>query len=860
MSSIPSFRLLLAAATSLGFAIPPLAVFADAAQKPPEELPCLLAVETSTFDNVFFPEEKKALDAVIRNRTAHSITSELILNIVTNDGKKISSSQEVVIPASGSIKVPVALDLPAPIFADCTFSLGKNAEDFRTTVSVIRHPQLDSIPFNEAFYGLCTMTHPQTAKRIGARFFRTFFYWKWTEKTPGVYDFDHYIKDGEECRDAGLGVIWTFEPNMPEWLGVKHMVLLDQPEPLQRFGEWVKAALKVLPSEARAIEINNEPDITMGRTNLASEDQAAAAAAALLRKGYEVAREIDPNIPVLGGGGSGEGSRILGFTEKLLLGASGKVDYYSAHPYTGTRYITPDGSVQWPDQYLVPSLRKNAEIAVKYTNGKALWSTELGWAYPMNDLFLSPSTQDYAAICGQALVLFKTVPNIGKIAWFRGFQYKLGLNERGYDYSVFLQSGTGLRPTPAVNAFATVTSLLEGSRPGEEMDLNPALHGYWFENPLTKQVIAALWARRYDLSPKDRLPDGVTMLDLYGREHASDSPWRLTRGPAFLVTSLDKATELRAFLSRARWRPEQPFAITNIGAGNINALELTVESLLMEDTTVTIDAGGVNTPAKLHPGENKVPLPGMGRFFDGDRVKIPIQITGADATVPGSLNKALSGVPYVQENAIPVDGRLSPIKTQLARHQLDKRNDISPPDPSIPWEGPEDLSIRYGYAWNASGLYCLFIVRDDHHVGAKDKAFWNFDSLQLAFDPQTRGGNSGYQPAQREIGLALDAASEILLEQTYPPREDPPELQAKVTRLEKDTIYEVFVPWVYLYGNGVKPQANAIMAANFIINDNDGSGRKCWMGPAEGIGSGKQPSRFPWLRLLPPTKFEKQTP
>lgn len=828
--------------------------FSYTSRKPSTEFPCLLAVTASAFDNVFYPTEDKTLQAVIYNRTEQSRVSELTLHITTDDGRELRWAQKVEIPAAGVIRVPVKLDLTGPVFADCAFSLGKDAETFRTTVAVVRPPQLDSIPFNEALYGLCTMAHPQTAKRIGARFFRIFFYWQWTEKAAGVYDFDKYIKEGQDCKDAGLGVIWTLEPNMPSWLGVKHMVLLNQPEPLQRFADWVRAALKALPVGARAVEINNEPDITIGRTTLVGEDEAAATAAALLKKGYEVAKEVDPSIPVLGGGGSGEASRVLGFTQKMLRDTNGKVDYYSAHPYSGTRYISPDGSVMWPDQYLVAALEKNVQIAKEYTKGKALWSTELGWAYPMNDLYLSSSTKDYAAICAQTLVLFKAVPGVGKIAWFRGYQYKLGLNERSYDYSLFLQSYKGMRPTPAVNAFAAVSSLLEGSRSGERLNLGPALNGYWFENPLTKQAVAALWTTRYDVSPKGRVPEGTMVIDLYGREHSLASSLRLNRGPTFFVTNIAQSALLKNYLAKAKWRPEQPFIITNIGASKTSALNLTVESLLMEESGADIQAEGISTHATLRPGENKVKLMGIEKLFNNSQLQIPIQIAGADTVVKGGLNKKLVPVPYLPQAAILINDVLSREKTELATNTLDKRNDISPPDPSIPWAGAEDLSVRYGYGWNEKGLYAVYIVRDDRHVGANNKDFWNFDSMQLAYDPQTKGGDAGYLPGDREIGLALDANGKTQLTQTYPPREDVPDLQAQVVRKDNETIYETFIPWSYLYGNAKPPSADAILAANFIVNDNDGSGRKCWIGPADGIGSGKLPARFPWLHLLPPAK------
>jgi len=823
--------------------------FAIHSKQPEKEPACLVVVPSSRFDNVFYPDEEKALDVLVRNRTPHEVKETLALEGTTVEGRALAWSEEIVVPAGGVFMGKVPLDLPEPTFADCTVSFGAEAEPFRTTISVVRPPQVDKIPFRDAFYGLCTMKNPYTARRIGARFFRTFVYWRWTEKISGQYDFSGYVGPAKENADAGLGTIWTFEPNLPTWIGIGHMVLLDQPEPLRHFANWVKAGLQALPAGSRAIEINNEPDITMGRSTLASEDRAAVAAGALLRTGFEAANSVEPGIPVLGGGGSGEAMRTKGFTEKLLEAAQGDVDYYSGHPYSNSRYINSEGSVVWPDEYILPLLEGSARTAAKLTRGKALWSTELGWAYPKDDLFLSDSTRDFAAICAQALVLFKTVPHVEKIAWFRGYQYKLGLNERGYDYSLFLQSYGGMRPTTAVNAFATVSSLLEGSKPGEKLELGPALRGYLFENPLTKQAIAALWTTRYDVSLKSQFPEGIEVIDLYGRAQPSGSAWRLTRGPTFLVASFDRAAGLRSVLEKAAWRPEQPFVITNIGARSTDKLQLSLESLLMEECDVEIAVGNARHRARLKPGENSLETPASGLSFDGGKLLANVAISGGDAVVKGNLEKSILPVPRLSSTFAP-DGRLSPAKMALASHQLDQKADISPPDPSIDWRGAKDLSVRYGFGWSDAGLYGIWIVTDDIHCGPSETALWNFDSLQIAFDPQSRGGVSGYRAGNREIGLALAADETPWAHQIYPLREEPPEIHTSVTRQGDKTVYEALVPWAYLYGKATPPMPDTVFGLSFAVNDNDGSGRRFWMGPAgDGIGSGKMPARFPWLRL-----------
>jgi hypothetical protein len=40
------------------------------------------------------------------------------------------------------------------------------------------------------------------------------------------------------------------------------------------------------------------------------------------------------------------------------------------------------------------------------------------------------------------------------------------------------------------------------------------------------------------------------------------------------------------------------------------------------------------------------------------------------------------------------------------------------------------------------------------------------------------------------------------------------------------------------------------MAINFVVNENDGKGRACWIGPASGIVEKKQPGLFPEFVLI----------
>lgn len=813
-------------------------------------LPITLVIEPGETNHVFFPNEKKSLDVTVQNKGAEALEATVDLVVLLDNGESQQQDQRVSLPPGGEKVLRFDLDLPGPCFAECRVSVRGLADDTLGTIAVVRPPQIDDLPFQDVFYGVHIMEHPATAKRVGIRFVRALLYWRWTERQKGRMNFSDEAEKARSFLTSGIGYIWTLEPNLPEWIDLEHMVQLNRPEPLKLFSNWVETCVKALPHERMAIEFNNEPDISMGRTNLVSEDEAARSAADLLKTGYRLTKEVNPDIPVLGGGGSGEASRTDGFAHKLLEYADGDIDYYSAHPYTHARYILPDGSVIWPDQYMDTMLEQNAELALKYTKEKALWSTEVGWGYPMDETYLSPASKDFAAITAQGLVLFKTVDHVGKVAWFRGYQHTLGINERGYDYSLFVQSGKGMRPTTGVSAFATVSSLLEGSETGRKLDLGPALRAYLFENKKTGQIVAALWTTRYDVSAKSPAPPEVAVIDHYGRTHPFDS-WVLSRAPMFLVTSMEQRTTLENYLKDTQWVPEQAFVISNIGFEGNDRWNLVIESLLLDSTVANVKIGEHVHSVTLNPGENRLQLPFDESSVAGSKIDLDFDISGKETATRSRFAKPLIPVSYLKDAdlllAQPAPLQSLPVDSQV----LDDRKYLWPPDPAIPWGSPSDLSVRYGYAWNEKGIYAVYQVNDDRHVGATDHSFWNFDSVQIAIDPATRGGKSGYQPGQRELGLWLDNEGKVHIAQCYPARNDPPEIPSRVTPFEGGVVYEIFLPWRYLFGRETHPTPGSVLAMNFLVNDNDGSGRKCWMSFADGIGTGKIPAVYPWLRLEP---------
>jgi len=813
-----------------------------------------LSLPASEYDNVFYADEAKSLDAIVGNSSSAEVSVQVLCTVSTDQEKQVELKQALKVPGKQTVVARFAPEIAEPGYADVKVQIlgeeGKALAEKATSLAVVRRPSLAKVSFPEAFYGFSFFQKPRTSARIGGRFIRTMIHWKFSNPEPGKVSIGEFTNLGREAESCGMGMIYTFAVHLrPDWLSAADPAQLKTEAVLKRYEEWISSCLRLLPEGSRAIEISNEPDLEMMRSKAISFDEKAAVSGELLGRGYALVKAFDSTIPVLGAGVSGvDIQNQFAFSRRLLAEAGRRVDYFSPHPYTDSRYLGGTQSVTWPDSYtLTKDFQAAVDVARKYTVGKAVWSTELGWAIPGAVKSLDLTSRDVAAITSQALVLSKTVPGVEKLAYFAG---QLSWLERGMNYSLFLPNDKGWRPLPAVCAYATVTSLLEGSETGSSMSLGPAVRGYRFDNKRTGRTVFALWASRHEVVMKDALPDGGDEVDLFGREHPLAGAVSLTRAPVYITVPLEQGKDYERALAGAKWRPRELFAVAGTYAPRPGVLASRIENFLPEPVPAVVSICGKSRKVTLSPGLNAVEIELAEGEWTSPRMNVAVSVESPEGNFSGQEQKHLLLAPYVE--AISVDGGVSETKRKLLAHSLESRDDIRPPDPAIAWDGPSDLSAKYGYAWNEQGLYIIVAATDDVQTALPAEAaenFWDYDSLQLGISAGA-DGHASYSSADREMGLALaDSGASVLL-QTHPPKSDPLAFPNRITRSGHETVYEILLPWKYLVPDG-PVQAGSVFAVNFILNDNDGGGRKYWLGPAEGIASGKRPDVFPWLRLAP---------
>ncbi len=127
---------------------------------------------------------------------------------------------------------------------------------------------------------------------------------------------------------------------------------------------------------------------------------------------------------------------------------------------------------------------------------------------------------------------------------------------------------------------------------------------------------------------------------------------------------------------------------------------------------------------------------------------------------------------------------------------------------------------------------------------------WNGDSLQLAADYHC---DAWFSPTERpnavwlELGFCLTNDGKQVA-YCWPP--DPSRLTGvpyAVARTGDTTTYEVFIP-AKSFG-AASLEANDLIGFGFLVNDNDGAGRRGWLQFYRGIGYGKDPRQFGLLIL-----------
>ena len=170
------------------------------------------------------------------------------------------------------------------------------------------------------------------------------------------------------------------------------------------------------------------------------------------------------------------------------------------------------------------------------------------------------------------------------------------------------------------------------------------------------------------------------------------------------------------------------------------------------------------------------------------------------------------------------------------------------------WKGPSDLSATAYAKWDAQYFYFACDVADDVFTPPTSKQnLTQADSVQFALSANRTAPyeSNVYGGGDNEFALGLLPGGAILLKIGgigARSNAQVPGAKVAVRRIGTHTLYEAAVPWSQI--SGANPGVDAVLGFAVRVNDRDGEsfGAITWN---SGMTNGRQPARFPPLRLVP---------
>jgi hypothetical protein len=164
------------------------------------------------------------------------------------------------------------------------------------------------------------------------------------------------------------------------------------------------------------------------------------------------------------------------------------------------------------------------------------------------------------------------------------------------------------------------------------------------------------------------------------------------------------------------------------------------------------------------------------------------------------------------------------------------------------------MSGRFNCAYDDQYFHFAADVTDPVHVqDARNYRAWNGDSLQLALDTLNNAPEGVFDFDTDDVELIAwlgPAGAQLAFTHSdkHPMGTAVPGAIVDITRKGDVTCYRLSIPWDQM--GKLTPMNGRIFGMNFIVNQNNGKGRRYWLGLSQGIGEGKYPYLYPKFRLV----------
>lgn len=565
-------------------------------------------------------------------------------------------------------------------------------------------------------------------------------------------------------------------------------------------------------------EVWNEPDISFW---LGTAEQYAATFDAV----YESIHRVQPDGIVMNGGFS-EVKRKPTFIPDWQAAAKNRPDVFAYHSHMAYGNMLRASSD-------VKGYLKNARWSMP------TWLNESGFS----------SVTGYSER-DQAIALVKKMSSTAYLGFSAYFWYDMRddgtvLTDIEHHFGLVRPDYT---PKAAAVATHTLTSTLAGQRFVKRLSVKdyPQVFALVFEKPDHSQGTLVLWNEETAHVPFVwNLPGKAHTISMMGKESALEAVGNMAVLPAgpepVFVEFKGAAQKLSAVGSFLEFAPEVtgiPGETVSVSVKLHNPLDRAVSG------TLSWTAGGGWTAKKSF---QTFKVPARAKRDVVIALRAPAEAVKPNALKLGLKTPQLPGITTAQiplKTAVLVPrrptsslGDIAALGKPLAvlnRSDIVSLFEVAPLD-NLLFRGDNDLNATMYMARVPEGLRVVVRVQDDVFFQKEaPREEWKGDSLQLGL-VLPGGGNYEWVVALTEQGpqAGLTLAPQGVKTGTV-------SLPISIQRQGTQIIYQVLLPTKLPGGESLPDR----FRFSFLVNDNDGGGRKGWIEWTPGIGKNKDPNAF----------------